>query len=368
MLKEEPGIDPHGVTVGQIWVPIPNDPNTNHYLNYTQRASLARQLLGRLGELPDVQEVAVGLATNVPFLSNIKNTVAFSFPDNTGDNQKEYVAEYGSVSSSYFDLLKIPLKRGRVFTEHDDDTSGKVVVVNEAFVRKYLPMKDPIGTRVRDNAGKKTMDSEIIGVVGNVREGLDLPPKPRIYDSILQRSNYTFAVFLRTSAKLNTIKETLTQTVERIDRELPVYGVRTMTELISSSMARRRLALFLMSILAAVALLLASLGIYGTMAFLVKQRVQEFGIRMALGAQVRDVLVLALRPALFLLGTGTLVGLFASIFVTRLMSSLLFGVSATDPFTFVVVPLTLGIVALTACVIPALSAIRVSPAQALRHT
>jgi predicted permease len=369
MLHERPGIDPNGVTVGQICVPIPNDPATNHYLTPPQRATLARQLLQRLGALPDVQEVAVGLATNVPFLSNVRSTAACSFPDDTSDNQKEYVAEVGSVSPNYFDLLKIPLKKGRVFTEHDDDTAKNVIVVNEAFVRKFFPTKDPIGTRVHDHAGRTATDSEIVGVVGDVRDqGLDVPPEPCVYGSILQRSNYRFAVFLRTSSNLTTIQQTLTRTMEQIDPELPVYGVRTMNELISSSMARRRLALFLMSTFAALALLLASLGIYGVMAFLVKGRVQEFGIRMALGAQARDVLILALRPGLLLVSLGIAAGLIASIFVTRLSSSLLFGVSATDPFTFVIVPLVLGIVALVACLIPARSVVRISPAEALRHT
>src|SRR5439155_1179178 len=178
-------------------------------------------------------------------------------------------------------------------------------------------------------------DSQIMGVVGDVRDqGLDRPAQPRIYASIFQRPNYSVAVFLRMRSDLNTIKETVTQTVRTLDPELPVYGVRTMDELISASMARRRFALSLMSMFAGVALFLAALGVYGVMAFLVNQRVQEFGIRMALGAQTRDILLLALRPAAVLLSAGTIIGVGASIFVTRLMSSLLFGVSANDPFTF----------------------------------
>ena len=140
-----------------------------------------------------------------------------------------------------------------------------------------------------------------------------------------------------------------------------------MDELISASIARRRFALFLMSMFAGVALFLAALGVYGVMAFLVNQRIQEFGIRMALGAQARDILLLALRPAAVLLSGGTIIGLGASIFVTRLMSSLLFGVSANDPFTFAIVPVLLGVVAMTACLIPARFATRVSPAEALRY-
>jgi len=374
MLRERPGIDPRGVTVAQIWIPVPNDPDANHYLNPPQRARLARELVQRLEAAPGVQSVAVGLSTNVPFLSNVRNLIAFSFPDSATSAQEEYTADYGAVSPNYFDLLKLPLRKGRVFTDHDDYGATNVVVVNEAFARKFFPQQDPIGQHVRDSkrtatdSARTATDSEIIGVVGDVLDhGLDQPPEPRLYGSILQRSAYRVAVFLRTSANLTTTRQLLTRTMEQIDPELPVYGVTTMNELISSSMARRRLALFLMSTFAALALFLASLGIYGVTAFLVKQRVQEFGIRMALGAQIRDILVLAVRPGLVLVSIGAAAGLVVSMFVTRLMSSLLFAVSSTDLFTFITVPLVLAVIAVIACLIPARYATRISPAEALRH-
>src|SRR5260370_42278387 len=155
--------------------------------------------------------------------------------------------------------------------------------------------------------------------------------------------------------------------MEQIDPELPVYGVTAMNELVSSSTAPRRLALFLMSTFAVLALFLASLGIYGVSAFLVKQRVQEFVIRMALGAQIRAILVLAVRPGLVLVSIGAVAGLVVSMFVTRLMSSLLFAVSSTDLFTFVTVPLVLAVVAEIDCLIPARYVTRISPAEAIRH-
>ena len=374
ILRERPGIDPRGVTVAQIWIPVPNNPDANHYLNPPQRARLARELVQRLEAAPGVQSVAVGLSTNVPFLSNVRNLIAFSFPDSATSAQEEYTADFGAVSPNYFDLLKLPLRKGRVFTDHDDYGATNVVVVSEAFARKFFPQQDPIGQHVRDSkrtatdSAKTATDSEIIGVVGDVLDhGLDQPPEPRLYGSILQRSGYRVAVFLRTSANLTMTRQLLTRTMEQIDPELPVYGVATMDELISSSMARRRLALFLMSTFAALALFLAGLGIYGVTAFLVKQRVQEFGIRMALGAQIRDILLLAVRPGLVLVSIGAAAGLVISMFVTRLMSSLLFGVSSTDLFTFITVPLVLALVAVIACLIPARYATRVSPAEALRH-
>ena len=374
MLRERPGIDPRGVTVAQIWIPVPNNPDANHYLNPPQRGRLARELVQRLEAAPGVQSVAVGLSTNVPFLSNVRNLIAFSFPDNATSAQEEYTADYGAVSPNYFDLLKLPLRKGRVFTDHDDYGATNVVIVNEAFARKFFPQQDPIGQHVRDSkrtatdSARTATDSEIIGVVGDVLDhGLDQPPEPRLYGSILQRSGYRFAVFLRASANLTTTRQLVTRTMEQIDPELPVYGVTTMNELVSSSMARRRLALFLMSTFAALALFLASLGIYGVTAFLVKQRVQEFGIRMALGAQIRDILLLAVRPGLVLVSIGAAAGLVISMFITRLMSSLLFAVSSTDLFTFITVPLVLAVIAVIACLIPARYATRISPAEALRH-
>jgi predicted permease len=353
---------------------VPDNPDANPYLNPPQRARFARELVQRLEAAPGVQSVAVALSTNVPFLSNVRNLIAFSFPDNATSAHEEYTADYGAVSPKYFDLLKLPLRKGRVFTDHDDYGATNVVVVNEAFVRKFFPQQDPIGQHVRDShrtatdSARTTIDSEIIGVVGDVLDhGLDQPPEPRLYGSILQRSGYRVAVFLRTSANVTTTRQLVTLTMEQIDPELPVYGVTTMDELISSSMARRRLALFLISTFAALALFLASLGIYGVTAFLVKQRVQEFGIRMALGAQIRDILVLAVRPGLVLVSIGAAAGLVGSMFVTRLMSSLLFAVSSTDLFTFVTVPLVLAVVAVIACLIPARYATRISPAEALRH-
>src|SRR5947208_8246962 len=224
MLRERPGINPRGVTVAQIWIPWPNNPDANPYLNPPQRARLARELVQRLEAAPGVQSVAVGLTTSVPFLStralNSFNLIAFSFPGNATSAQEEYTADFGAVSPNYFDLLKLPLRKGRVFTDHDDYGATNVVVVNEAFVRKFFPQQNPIGQRVRDK-DRTITDSEIIGVVGDVLDhGLDQPPEPRLYGSILQRSNQLFAVFLRTSANLTTTRQLVTRTMEQIDPEV----------------------------------------------------------------------------------------------------------------------------------------------------
>jgi putative ABC transport system permease protein len=193
------------------------------------------------------------LASDVPFLSNVRNPRPFSFADDSITHQDDHAAGFGAVSPDYFDVLKIPLKRGRVFSDHDSETARPVVIVNDAFVRKFSPQKDVIGRRVRNAAG---VESEIVGVVGDVRDdGLDVPSQPRVYSSIFQNSGASLAVFLRTRSEPTTIKDTLARTILSVDPELPVYGVRSMEELMSASMARRRFSLFLMSVFAAVALL-----------------------------------------------------------------------------------------------------------------
>jgi putative ABC transport system permease protein len=369
VLRQNPGLDPKRLVAGQIWIPNPSDRNANLYLTPPQRAGLVRELLARMALLPGMERTAVGTSSDIPLLSNVNNPLPFSLPDEVSTQGNDHAAEFGAVSAGYFDVLRTPLIKGRVFTDHDADSTAKVVVVNEAFVRRFSPQQDVIGRRLAYTWRGGGYEAEIIGVVGDVRnDGLDVAAPPRVYLSILQHPGIRLAVFLRTRSDVDVraTKEALTQTVHSINPELPVFNVRTMADLMSASIARRQFSLFLMSVFAVSALLLAALGIYGVMAFVVSQRAQEFGIRLALGATPRNILGLAFRPGLVLTATGTIVGLGASIVVTRLMSSLLFGVSASDPITFAVVPVLLAIVTMAACFIPARRATRVSPMQALK--
>jgi putative ABC transport system permease protein len=368
-LSQNPGLDPERLVAGQIWVPVPNNPKANQYLTWAQRAGLARELLARIALLPGMEQTAIGTSTAVPLLGTVNNPVAFSLPDEASTHENDHAAEFAAVSADYFDVLKTPLDNGRVFTNHDADSSARVVVVNEAFVRRFSPQRDAVGQRLQFVWRGQAQEAQIIGVVGDVRnDGLDMAAPPRVYQSILQYPNIRLAVFLRTRSDVDVkaTKEALTTTVHSINPELPVFDVRTMADLMSASMARRHFSLVLMLVFAVSALLLAALGIYGVMAFVVGQRAQEFGIRMALGAVPRNILGLAFRPGLILTATGTIVGLAGSIVVTRLMSSLLFGVSASDPTTFAVVPVLLGIVTMAACFIPARRATRISPMEALK--
>jgi putative ABC transport system permease protein len=211
-------------------------------------------------------------------------------------------------------------------------------------------------------------DWEIVGVVGDVRdEGLDTPVAPRFYRALYQDADSNeLAVFLRGAFDSAGLKQAVTRIVHGVDPELPVYGVRTMPEMMAASLARRRFSLSLMAMFGGLALFLASIGIYGVMAYAVSQRAQEFSIRMALGAEARDILLLALRPGAILTLAGVTVGLIAAQGAAHLMTSLLFGVSPTDSATFIGVPVALALVALFACWIPARRAVRIPPVAALR--
>jgi putative ABC transport system permease protein len=363
VMQQDPGLNPDGLIAGQIWVPVPNNPQANKYLTSQQQAALSRQLLDAFVRLPGVEAAAIGTSNDVPFL-NQGNAFPFSLPDESNTQDQNHAAQLGSVSPGYFSVLKTPFKRGRVFTDHDDSASTKVVVVNEAFVREFSRDRDPIGRRVRFG---RNFDLEIVGVVGDVRYGgLDQIPQPRIYTSILQRGTVQLAVFFRTRSTLRTTRDALTAAVHQVDPELPVFGVRTMDELMSSSLARRQFALKLISIFAVTALLLAALGIYGVMTYLVSQRAQEFGVRLALGAVQRDIVSLVLGPGLVLTGIGVVLGLGASALTSRMLSALVYGVSAIDPVTLAGVAILLAIVTLAACFLPVRQATRVSPMDALR--
>ena len=361
-LRVNPGFDPKGLMVARIWIPFPNNLNMNRYLTTPSIAGLSREILRRVRALPGVEEAAMGGNNSVPLVNNPRNGVAFSLPDQADSAQKQRSAEFAAVSPEFFQVLRTPVLRGRSFTEADTDKSKRVVIVNESFAKQYLPGHD-LGHRV-NLAG---VDWEIAGVVGDVRDdGLDTTVAPRIYRALYQGPANEVAVFLRGATGSSGIKQAVAKIVQGVDSDLPVYGVRTMQEMMATSLARRRFSLSLMAVFGALALFLASIGIYGVMAYAVSQRAQEFSIRMALGAQPRDILLIALRPGAMLTLTGVALGLMAAQGATHLMTSLLFGVSPADPVTFIGVPVALGLVALLACWIPVRRAVRVAPVDALR--
>jgi predicted permease len=361
-LRVNPGFDPKGLMVARIWIPNPNDPAMNRYQTAPPIAGLSREILRRVRTLPGIEEAAMGGDNSVPLVYNSLGQTAFSLPDQSDSSRKERSAEYTAVSPEFFQVLRTPVLRGRSFTEADTDKTKKVVIINESFAKKYLSGHD-VGQRINFSG----VDREIVGVVADVRhDGLDSPPVPRVYRAMYQVPSNEIAIFLRGAPDSAGLKQAVTRIVHAVDPELPVYGVRAMPEMMAASLARRRFSLSLMAVFGALALFLASIGIYGVMAYAVSQRAQEFSIRMALGAVPRDILLIALRPGAKLTLVGVLVGLMAAQGTTRLMASLLFNVSPADPITLIGVPIALAAVALLACWIPARRAVRIPPVAALR--
>ena len=363
-LRVHPGFDENGLTVARIWIPNPNDPALKKYRTPPQIATLSHEILRQVRTLPGLEGAAMGGTNSIPLVNDFRRRIAFSAPDQPESDQKQRSAEFAIVSPEYFDVLRTPLLRGRVFTEADTDKSTRVVLVNDSFAKQYLASRDEVGQRLNFFGN----DWQVVGIAGDVRDnGLDTPIAPRIYLALYQGPAAEMAIFLRGgSTSSSGLREAVTRVVHSVDPGLPVYGVRTMPEMMAASLARRRFALSLMAAFGALALFLASIGIYGVMAYAVSQRAQEFSIRVALGAMPRDILLLALKPGAILTSTGVVVGLIVALGATRLMESLLFGVSPGDPVTFVGVPVALTFVALLACWIPARRAVRIPPVDALR--
>lgn len=323
------------------------------------RAYLDR-LMERLRALPGVQSAAA--ATTLPF-SGESDWGTFLIADGRiPDWALASAADWRGVSADFFQTLRIPLLHGREFTPADEKNQN-TIIINEAIARKFWPGTNPIGRRIL--VGHQAHLLEIIGVAGDVKgSGLNATAKPEMYTP-LRGFWYAFLI-LRTNQEPSTLAFAARQEVTALDRDVPLYQVATMDQLVSSSLATQRFNLFLLVLFGVLALGLAAIGIYGVLAFNVSRRTQEIGIRLALGARPGDVLRLIVGQGMWLVMVGIVLGVAGALALTRLMASLLYGVSATDPATFALVSLLLAIVALLACCVPARRAMRVDPMTALR--
>ncbi|HEX7296927.1 MAG TPA: ABC transporter permease, partial [Pyrinomonadaceae bacterium] len=359
LLKTNAGFDSQGVLA--LDIPL----SRTRYPKPEQQAATFQQLVERMKTIPGVREV--GLTSNVP-LTDLDIELSFNVegrpPYKPGE---ELVADYTVSSSGYFRAMNIPLLRGRVFTDHDTKGTPEVLVVSDAFVRRFFPAEDPIGRRIVFDGPNETA-REIVGVVGDVkRNGLDVDVQPEIYASYLQRPERRLNVILKSDfADPAQMLQPARGAVKAFDPNQIIWRTQTLNQLLSTSVAPRRFNMLLLGIFATVALVLAAVGLYGVMSYSVSWRTHEIGIRMALGAKRADVLRLVVRQGMMMALIGLAIGLVGAFSLSRVLRGLLFGVSSTDPLTFAIVSIVLLGVALLACLVPARRATRVDPLVALR--
>ncbi len=325
-----------------------------------------RQVIERVSALPGVE--AVGAISHLPFGGRGVN-LGFTLQGREAVASEDATrAEVRVVSPGYFDAMAIQLIEGRAFNEQDSTSSPPVILVNQSFVRQFLPGAAPLGRRLRIKLGKD-FEGEIVGVVGDVRHrGYDAEPRPEVYVSYLQNAIWpVMNLVVRTKNEPAEMAPAVRREIEAVDSTQAIFNVRPLTDFLSDSIAERRFNLLLLIGFAAVALFTAAAGVYGVMAYMVTQRTHEIGIRVALGARRFDVLKLIIGQGTRLVMCGLALGLLAAFIVTRLMTSLFYGVSATDPVTYIVVVLFLSAIALLACYIPASRATKVDPLIALRY-
>jgi putative ABC transport system permease protein len=342
----------------------------NRYQEHAQREAFYDSVLGRVRALPGV--VSAGYTTAVP-LAWKGGTSGFVVEGSVLDPRLGYDAIHRQVTAGYLESLGLPLKAGRYFKESDAPQGQPVAVVNEAMARTYFPNGDALGKRFKVG----DPDSErpwltVVGVVGDIRQmGIEAPAKPEFYLPYKQ-VNYQpwFApahLVVRTSVEPTSLVASVRREVYAVDPEQPIANVQTMEEILGEESAQRRVGMTLLAAFAGLALLLASLGIYGVLSFFVAQHTQEIGVRLALGARPRSILALVLGKGMRLALAGLGLGLCGALLLTRLIESQLFGVSASDPFTYAGLALLLALVALLACYLPARKATKVDPMVALRY-
>ena len=383
LFKVQPGFNPARAMAVQIWLPGPNDPSMDVYRTATQESVLVREILRRGRTLPGTEEVAVGDLSSLPLghgSGALNPMPIIREGSETKENQAPLI-DNSIVSPEYFHLLGMPLLRGRLFNDRDLEDTPRVAVINQAAARTFWPGKDgkgedPIGKRVHlllQNTGNRELLNAaplpwttIIGVIADARiESLADAVVPQIYSSVYQRPTKDVVIFLRGQLDPSAIPAQVRSEVQSIDPNLPVFHAKTLDEVLSDSLSVRRFSMEMVAAFAGTALLLAGLGIYGTISYVVNEQRREIAIRLALGAQRGNILKMVLLRGLGLAAAGAGLGVAGALIVSHLMAGLLYGVAPTDIPTFAGVTLVLTAVALAASYIPALRAMRLDPITTL---
>jgi putative ABC transport system permease protein len=356
----DPGFDPNNLLTVSISLP------RSKYPDSPKKIDFFHELLARVRQLPGVR--AVGIASAPPF-TGVGGATSFEIEGQpTSSLAQKPTTDVRVIDQDYFHALGIPFVRGRTFTDREVTQQSRVVIISEALARQYFPNGDAIGKRLTINMKQQNDPCEIVGVVADVKwKGLDLRSLPMIYWPLAELPYSAMTLVIRTSGDPVTMGSAIQREVRALDKDQPISDIRTMKERLAESLSRSRFLTTLLSIFAAVAFLLASVGIYGVISYSVTQRTREIGIRIALGARGRNVLGMVLKRGLFLAGSGVIIGLIGSIALTRLLASLLFGVSATDPAMFILVAVLLTVLALLATYIPARRATGIDPMVAFRY-
>ncbi len=360
----DPGFKPEHVL--SLTVTLPQ----SKYRDTTQINNFYNQLIDRIQNLPGVRSAAI--AYDHPLQSNWVD--GFSIEGRPASQLPDTSAHFNPVSHDYFRTIGTPIVRGREFTQQDDQDHPGVMIINETFARRFFPNEEAVGKRIQPNPpariwqNQRFVSFEIVGIARDVRSGgLKADPEPTYYVPASQSPLPDMSILVRTQGDPTALVSPLRNAVLSIDSNQPIATISTLEQIVNDNIAQPRLNMLLMVLFACLALLLASVGVYGLLSFAVAQRAQEIGIRMALGAQVSDVLKLVIKHGMVLVFVGELIGLAGALVFTRLMSGLLFGVKSTDAATFAVVLAGLALVALVACYIPARRAAKVDPLVALRN-
>jgi predicted permease len=371
LLQENPGFNPSRIVAANVYLPVPNNPDLDRYGKPEILNAFVREALRRVRAIPGVEFAA--MTTDLPVTHSARRRPV-NIEDRPDESGKGLFSEITSVTPDYFKVLQASLVRGRYFTEEDDIDQQPVAIVDESTAGTYWPDRDPIGRRLSMRSFRGAASPPwctVVGVIKDIKsDSLDQSGAPHIYRPIYQFPGsraLSKSVTVRTSFSATSLEPQIRREIQAVDPDLPVFNVRTMNEIIDGSLASRRFSAELVGVFAVVALLLASVGIYGLLAYMVGQRSHEIGVRMALGATPSTIGRMIVSHGAGLAGVGVGLGLMLSGIMAPLISSVLYGVRPLDPEVFIAVPVILMVVVLLASYIPAWRAARVDPIVALRR-